>query len=122
MAGAMPMRPPLLRHVQPHLFGPHCVRACRGGISYHTGLIDKPQHHEAEWEGLRLVVEEREEHWQAFVYDAKSCEVVYTASRMSLGLAKLAAVEFVANYVFGPQHGLNLETIAVMLLWELVEP
>ena len=80
--------------------------------------MTEPEHLEAEWEGFRLVVEDRLEHWQAFVYDPKNCEVLYTASRMSLGLAKLAAVEFIASHVFGPGHGLNLETIAVMLVWE----
>jgi hypothetical protein len=79
--------------------------------------LGRPERYENEWEGLRLVVEERPEHWQVFVFDPKTCEVIFTASRMSLGLAKLAAVEFVAIHVFGPRHGLNLETITVMLVW-----
>jgi hypothetical protein len=84
-------------------------------------LRNKPQRYETEWEGFQLVVEERPEHWQSFVYDPKDCEVLYTAGRMSLEAAKLASVEFVAVQVFGHAHGLKLETIAVMLLWDPVE-
>jgi len=36
---------------------------------------------ETEWEGLRLVIEQRPHHWQGFVYDPDECEVLYTAER-----------------------------------------
>ena len=76
------------------------------------------ERYEAEWEGLRLVVDVRPEHWQAFVYDPAQCEVVYRAERMSMESAKFAAVEFVAVSQFGPRHNLKAEVIAEMLAWE----
>lgn len=76
--------------------------------------------YEAEWEGLRLVIEERPDHFQAFVYDPGECNVLYTAARMNLDAAKLAAVEFVATTTFGPRHDLKPEVIAAMLVWEPV--
>ncbi len=76
--------------------------------------------YETEWEGLRLVIEGRLEHYQAFVYDPGECEVLYTCERMSFDAAKFAAVEFVATTRFGPRHDLKPEVIAGMLVWEPV--
>jgi hypothetical protein len=74
--------------------------------------------YETEWEGLRLVIEERPEYVQAFVYDPAACDVLYTAERMSLDTAKFAAVDFVATTRFGPRHDLKPGVIAAMLVWE----
>jgi hypothetical protein len=76
------------------------------------------ERYEAEWEGMRLVVYARPDHWQVTVYDPAQCEVVYTAERMSIASAKFAAVAFVAVAQFGPRHGLKAEVIAEMLVWE----
>jgi hypothetical protein len=57
--------------------------------------------YEAEFEGIRLIVEARPEHWQTFVYDPGECEVLYSAERMNIDAAKFAAVEFVAATRFG---------------------
>jgi hypothetical protein len=76
--------------------------------------------YETEWEGLRLVVETRPEHWQVFVFDIEHCEVLHTGQRMSLDLAKYAAVEFATAHCFGPRHDLNPEIITKMLVWEPV--
>src|SRR5437016_4383295 len=65
--------------------------------------------YETEWEGLRIVIEERPEYWQAFLYDPGPCEVLYTADRMNIDAAKLAAVEFAATARFGPSHDLKSE-------------
>jgi hypothetical protein len=73
---------------------------------------------ETEWEGLRLLIEERPNHFQMFIYDPDKCEVLYTAERMSLDAAKFAAVDFVATTQFGPSHGLKLEIVVAMLVWE----
>ena len=69
---------------------------------------------------MRLIVDARPQHWQVFVYDPGECEVVYSAERMNLDAAKIAAVEFVAASQFGPQHDLKPEVVAAMLLWEMV--
>jgi len=74
--------------------------------------------YETEWEGLRIVIEVRPKHFQVFVYDPGECEVLYTAERMSLDAAKLAAVDFVATAHFGPRHALKPEIVAAMLDWE----
>jgi len=74
--------------------------------------------HESEWEGLRIVIEERPKHFQVFVYDPGECEVLYTAERMILEAAKFAAVDFVATARFGPSHGLKPEIVAAMLVWQ----
>ena len=74
--------------------------------------------YETEWEGMRLIIERRPEHFQAFVYDPEGCEVLYTAERMNVEAAKSAAVEFVAATRFGPRHDLNPQVIADMLVWE----
>ena len=79
------------------------------------------QHYETEWEDFRLVVEERPDHWQAFVYDPRNCEVIHTVPCAALQAAKLAALGFAATRVFGAAHGLKLEVISEMLVWELVE-
>ena len=74
--------------------------------------------HETEWEGLRLVIEERWEYFQIFIYDPGNCEVLYNAKRISLDAAKFAAVEFVAAARFGPSHDLKPKIVAAMLVWE----
>ena len=76
------------------------------------------ERYQTEWEGLRLVVEERSGHWQAFVYDPEQCEVLYTAAQPELPQAKTAALEFAANQSFGPKHGLNVEILLRMLIWD----
>jgi hypothetical protein len=73
---------------------------------------------ETEWERMRMVVEERFGHWQAFVYNPSSCEVLYTGSRMTMAAAQIAAVDFAAVRAFGAHHDLKLEVIAAMLVWE----
>jgi hypothetical protein len=75
-------------------------------------------HLETMWEGLRLVVEKRPQHWQGFVYDPNECEVLYTAERPDADAAKFAALDFAAVHTFGPAHDLNLELLAQMLVWE----
>jgi hypothetical protein len=76
------------------------------------------QRYETEWDGLRIVIEERPKHFQVFIYTPGKCEVLYTAERMSLDAAKFAAVDFVATARFGPTHRLKLEIVAAMLVWE----
>ena len=76
------------------------------------------QGYEAEWDGLRIVIEERPKLFQVFIYDPDKCEVLYTAERMSLDAAKSAAVDFVATARFGPSHGLKPEIVVAMLVWE----
>ena len=76
------------------------------------------QRYETEWDGLRIVIEERPEHFQVFIYDPDKCEVTYTAERMSLDSAKFTAVDFVATARFGPSHGLKPEIVAAMLVWQ----
>jgi hypothetical protein len=74
--------------------------------------------YEAEWVGLRLVIEQRPNHFQAFVYDPGECEVLYrSADECRWGHL---AVEFAASTRFGPQHDLKSEVIASMLMWEPV--
>jgi hypothetical protein len=76
------------------------------------------QRYETEWDGLRIVIEERPKHFQVFIYDPGKCEVLYTAEQLSLDAAKFAAVDFVATSRFGPKHGLKPEIVAAMLVWE----
>ena len=76
------------------------------------------QRYETEWDGLRIVIEERPEHFQMFIYDPCKCEVLYTAERMSLDAGKFAAVDFVATTHFGPSHGLKPEIVVAMLVCE----
>ena len=73
---------------------------------------------ETEFEGMRLVVEARPDHWQVFVYDVENCEVLHAAQRMRLDSAKYAAVEYAAAHRFGPRHDLEPEIVATMLVWE----
>ena len=80
--------------------------------------MEDGQRYEAEWDGLRIVIEERPKHFQVFIYDPGKCEVHYTAEHMSLDAAKFAAVDFVATTRFGPSHGLKLQIVAAMLVWE----
>jgi hypothetical protein len=77
--------------------------------------------YQTEWEGLRLVIEEYPEHFHTFVYDPVECEVLYTAERMDLDGAKIAAVDFAAATSLGPRHDLKADVIAAMLIWEPVE-
>ena len=70
------------------------------------------QRYETEWEGMRLVVEERPDQFQVFIYDPAECEVLYTAAYKSLDAAKFAAVDFTATARFGPRHDLRPEIIA----------
>ena len=76
------------------------------------------QRYETEWEGLRIVIEVRPQHFQVFVYDPGECEVLYTAERMSLDAAQFAAVDFAATARFGPSHDLKPEIVAAMLVWQ----
>jgi hypothetical protein len=54
------------------------------------GLRERPgakgQVYETEWDGLRIVIEERPEHFQVFIYDPGECEVLYTPSELALTL------------------------------------
>jgi len=76
------------------------------------------QRYETEWDGLRIVIEERPKYFQVFIYDPIKCEVLCTSERMSLDAAKFAAVDFVATARFGRSHGLKPEIVAAMLVWE----
>jgi len=76
------------------------------------------QRYETEWDGLRIVIEERPTHFEVFIYDPGEGAVLYTAQRMSLDAAKFAAVDFVATARFGPSHDLKLEIVSAMLVWE----
>lgn len=78
------------------------------------------QRYEAEWEGMRLVLERRADYWQLFVYDVENCEVLHFAERISLDAAKYAAVEFAAAHCFGPRHDLRPEIISAILVWDSV--
>ena len=73
------------------------------------------------WENLRLTIEPHDEHWQAFVYDEKACEVLYRAQRMTAQVAKVSVVEFALSHLFGPAHGQDPEGIAERLPWEVME-
>lgn len=79
------------------------------------------ERYETRWENLRLVVEERPEHWQAFVYHVEQCEILYTAERMSMNAAKLAAVDFAMAHFYGAKHNLKPEVVAEMLVWEAAQ-
>ena len=81
-------------------------------------MMSGGQRYESEWEGLRLVIEKRPDHFQVFVYDPAECEVLYTCEQMSLDAAEFAAVNFAATARFGPGHDLKPQIIAAMLLWE----
>ena len=81
-------------------------------------VMAEVERQQTEWEGLRLVVEKRPDHWQAFVYDPDNCEVLYTAERPDVDRAKFAALDFAAVYTFGSAHDLKLEVLTEMLLWE----
>ena len=76
------------------------------------------QRYETEWEGLRIVIEDRPNHFQVFIYGPGQCEVLYTAEGTSLDAAKFAAVDFVATARFGRRHGLKPEIVAAMQLWQ----
>ncbi len=76
------------------------------------------QRYETEWENLRLVIERRSEHWQAFVYDEEKCEILYAAERLTAEAAKLRALDFVLTHRYGPSHGLKPEVVAEMLVWK----
>jgi len=78
------------------------------------------ERYETEWEGMRLIVECRPNHWHVIVYEPAQCEVLYTAQRMNVASAKFAAVDFVAVGRFGPHHDLKRQVIAEMLVWERV--
>ena len=80
--------------------------------------MDGPRRYAAEWDGLRLIIEPEPDHVQAFVYDPEECDVLYTAARISIDAAKIAAIDFVASSRFGPRHGLDPRVIAEMLIWE----
>jgi hypothetical protein len=80
--------------------------------------IAENQRFETEWEELRLVVEERPDHWQAFVYDVANCEVLHPAEQPTADAARLAALEFAATHTCGSKHGLKLQVVVTMLIWE----
>jgi hypothetical protein len=91
----------------------------KDGNSDVNGILmnDEPRY-ETEWQNLRLVIELRPDHWQAFVYDAESCEVLYAAERMTAGAAKVTALDFALVHRHGPSHNLKPEVVAEMLVWE----
>lgn len=96
------------------------IRIGPGRISgrYHgLGRIMRQQL-ETEFEGLRLVLEEFPDHWQAFVYDPEQCEVLDTAALPSIEAAKLAALDSAILHAFGPSEDLNRDLLQAMLLWE----
>jgi hypothetical protein len=70
-----------------------------------------------DWDGLRIVIEERPEHLQvsSTIPANAKCSA---AERVSLHAAKFAAVDFVATARFGPSHDLKPEIVAAMLVWE----
>ena len=76
------------------------------------------QRYVTEWYGLRIVIYERLNHYQVFIYDPGECEALYTAEPMSLEAAKFTAVDFIATTRFGPSHDLKPEILAAMLVWE----
>ena len=76
------------------------------------------ERYQTEWEGLRLVVEGRPDHWQCFVYDIETCEVLYTAARLTDEAARMAALEFAIGRLYGPAHDLKPEILIRMLEWE----
>jgi hypothetical protein len=71
-----------------------------------------------EWENLQLIIECRYEHWRAIVYDAANCEVLYTAERMTVAAAKVAALDFALTHRHGPSPDLEPEAVAETLVWE----
>jgi hypothetical protein len=42
------------------------------------------QRYETEWDGLRIVIEERPKHFQVFIYDPGKCEVLYIAEQAQM--------------------------------------
>ena len=52
------------------------------------GMING-QRYETEWEGLRLVIEARSDHWIAFVYDPIRCEVLYNSGTNEFGSCQI---------------------------------
>ena len=99
------------------------VRTLNCGRTLFQSILAKMRHAERQevvFEGMRLVAEARPEFWQVFVYDVENCEVLHTAQRMSLDMAKYAAVEYAAAHCFGPRQDLNPEVVAAMLVWETV--
>ena len=81
------------------------------------GMING-QRYQTEWDGLRLIIEARSDHWIVFVYDPIRCEVLYTAERMNPEAANSCAVEYAATNRFGPRHDLKPEVVAAMLFWD----
>jgi hypothetical protein len=81
--------------------------------------MPKGERHQTEWEGLRLVVDQRPEYWQVFVYDVEHCEVLYTAQRISCEAAKIAAVEFAVAELYSTDHDLKPQVVSQMLDWEV---
>jgi len=81
-------------------------------------VMAEGQRQQAEWQGLRLVVEARPTHWQVFVYDAKKCEVLHTEEQATADGAKCAALEVAVAYLYGPGSDLKPEVLAGMLEWE----
>ena len=88
--------------------------------------MPEPRRYQTEWERLRLVVEARPidtavpEHWQLFVYDVENCEVLHTAKRLTLDIAKIGAVEYAIGYRFGRRSDLEPGIISGMLEWKAV--
>ena len=58
------------------------------------------------------------DYWQFFAYDVENCEVLLTAQRPTGNAAKLAALEFALIHTFGPEHDLNPQVLATMLVWQ----
>ena len=92
--------------------------ACTG---HRTGILSNlmdGQRQETEWEGLKLVIVERLNHWQVFVYDMENCEVLHTVQQPTAKTAKYAALEFAVAHRYGPGSDLRPEVLAEMLEWE----
>ncbi len=75
---------------------------------------------ETEWEGMRLVIQQRPDGFHVFVYDLTECEVLYDSEWETLDAAQFAVVDFAATARFGLGHDLKPEIIAAMLVWEPV--
>jgi hypothetical protein len=75
--------------------------------SEQTEDVAEPERYRAEWEGLHLIVERRQTHWQLFVYDVAKCEVLHTGARLTCEAAKTAAMEFGLIHLHGPATDLK---------------
>jgi hypothetical protein len=90
-------------------------------MAYPVAIMGGGQRHEAEWEGLRLVIEQHPDHYQAFVYAPAKCEVLYTCARLRRDGAEFSALEFAAATRFGSDHTFSLKTLAKTIVWRSVK-